>query len=83
MTTTRHSESPCQKTQIVATTSSLGDTGCSSMIAGMDFVKSLGLAKKDLLPVEMSMRAANKTAIDIIGAVIAEIKVDGQNTSTN
>ena len=34
------------KPQVVATTSSLGDTGCSSMIAGMDFAKSLRLSKK-------------------------------------
>ena len=70
------------KPVLVATTSSLGDTGCSSMIAGVEFAQSLGLVKKDLLPVEMSMRAANKTNIDIIGAIIVEIKVVGHEVVT-
>ena len=71
---------PPDKPVFVATTASLGDTGCSSMIAGVEFARDLGLAKRDLLPVEMSMRAANKTNIDIIGALIVEIKVVGHET---
>ena len=50
--------------------SSIEDIGCSSTIMGMDFVRKLGLIKKDLLPTGTSIRNVDKTAINIIGAVI-------------
>lgn len=69
------------KKHVVATTLAMADTGCSSMIAGIGFAGDLGLCKRDLLPVDMMMRAANKTPMDIIGGILVEIKLDGAMSS--
>ena len=61
---------------VMATIKALADTGCTTMVAGMTFVRQLGLIKEDLLPVTTSIKAANKTDIVIIGAVIVEISLD-------
>ena len=68
------------KLQVVATMSSIGDINSTSMIAGTEFVKNLGLTKNDLLPMNMLIWNTNKIAMDIISMVIMEIKVEGQNT---
>ena len=58
----------------------IGDTDCPLKIAGMEFVKNLGLARNDILPIEMSTIKVNETTIDIISMVITDIKVEGTNT---
>ena len=45
------------------------------MIAGMSFIKDLGLSKLDLVPVHTHIKAANKSDIRIIWVVIVEIKL--------
>ena len=50
------------------------------MIAGMSFIKDLGLSKLDLVPVHTQIKSANKSDICIIGAVIVEIKLWKANT---
>ena len=67
---------PKQKGPLVGTTSAMADTGCSTMVAGVEFIKNIGLAKEDLVPVRTVVKAANKTKIEIIGAVIVEIRLN-------
>ena len=55
----------------------MADTGCQSCLCGLQVVRKLGIAERDLLPVTMSMRAANKGSIRILGAVI--IRLSGRN----
>ena len=68
-----------EKIPIVATTEAMADTGCSTMVAGMSFIHSLGLWASDLLPVKADIRAANKSQIKIDGAVIVEIKLNDES----
>ena len=63
-----------RKFPVTASTMAMVDTGCSTMVAGMSFIRSLGLWPNDLLPVKTDIRAANKTSIKIEGAIIVEIK---------
>ncbi len=46
------------------------DTGCQSCLGGEQILPQLGIMS-DLLPVKMSMRAANNKGINIIGATLA------------
>ena len=46
------------------------------MVAGVDFIHNLGLNEKDLVPVAKTVKAANKTDIKMIGAVIIEAKLN-------
>lgn len=55
----------------------IADTGCQSCLGGLYIVKQLGLSKSDLLPVNMSMRAANSVSINILGAIV--IRISGYN----
>ena len=52
------------------------DTACTSMVAGLSFIRNLGLKESDLVPIRTEIRAANKSEIKIIGAVIVEIKLN-------
>ena len=58
-----------------ATCDALADTGCTTMLAGLSFVHNLGLKKSDLVPVRTEIKAANRSEIRIIGAIIVEIKL--------
>ena len=64
------------KSPVTATISAMADTGCTTMVAGLSFIQHLGLKKEDLLPVRTLIKAANKTALTIIGAVIVEICIN-------
>ena len=64
------------KSPVTATISAMADTGCTTMVAGLSFVQHLGLKKEDLLPVKTLIKAANKTALTIIGALIVEICIN-------
>ena len=52
----------------------IADTGCQSCLIGLKVVQRLGFTRSDLLPVEHRMSAANRMAINIIGAVILRLK---------
>ena len=60
-------------------TSSMRDLDCPSTIAGTDFIKNLGLARNNILQTEISIGKINEMAIDIISAVLTEMKAEGRN----
>ena len=49
--------------------SAMADTGCQSCLAGLGLLRKMGLSQHNLLPVKMTMTAANSGAIDIVGAL--------------
>ena len=51
----------------------MADTGCQSCLAGTTLLTKMGLSQRHLLPVNMTMTAANRGAIDIIGALALRI----------
>ena len=51
----------------------MADTGCQSCLAGINVMQKIGLQEKDLVPVRMSMRAANERDIHILGAIIVKL----------
>ena len=65
-----------QGSVVVAKAKAMADTGCSTMVAGLSFIKDLGLNELDLLPVKTDVRAANRSKIEILGAVVVEIRLD-------
>ena len=48
----------------------MADTGCQSCLFGLKCLQKLGFHKKDLIPVNMKMHAANRNKINILGAAI-------------
>ena len=48
----------------------MADTGCQSCLASFATIEKLGMSKKDILPVNMRMHAANNNGIRILGAAI-------------
>ena len=48
----------------------MADTGCQSCLPGLAAVCRPGLTSRDLIPVTMTMHAANNVGIPILGAVI-------------
>ena len=77
----RHTKSS-SKSPVIGTIQALADTGCTTMVAGLSFIRHLGLRPQDLLPVRTSIKAANRTEIVIIGAVIVEIRLNRPNSET-
>ena len=61
--------------------SAMADTGCQSCLAGMKLMHRLGMTKKDLIPVNMRMHAANNKSIQILGAII--LKLHGSSKDGN
>ena len=62
--------------------SCLADTGCQACCMGPTQLYKLGMTEKDLLEPILSLRAANKTGIIIVGAVYLESPVNyGKLTS--
>ena len=55
------------------TVKAMADTGCQSCLAGINVMQKIGLQEKDLVPVRMSMRAANERDIQILGAIIVKL----------
>ena len=55
------------------TVKAMADTGCQSCLAGINVMQKIGLQERDLVPVRMSMRAANKTDIRILGAIVVKL----------
>ena len=53
----------------IITFSALADTGCQSMLAGLNLLQALQLQQNQLIPVNMKMTAANSKGIEIIGAL--------------
>ena len=61
---------------VESVTSALADTGCTTMVAGLNFIRNLSLWEEELLPVRTEIKAANKTEIRVIGAVIVELQLN-------
>ena len=64
------------------TVKAMADTGCQSCLAGINVMQKIGLQEKDLVPVRMSMRAANERDIQILGAIIVRAQVNRENCTT-
>ena len=65
--------------------SSLADTGCQSMLGGVNLLQALRLQQNQLIPVNMKMTAANSKGIEIIGALplrISGVSKTGKVIST-
>ena len=60
----------------------MADTGCQSCLAGTVLLTKLGLDRRHLLPVKMRMTAANRGAIDIIGALALRISGTSPSNTT-
>ena len=60
----------------------MADTGCQSCLAGTALLTKLGLDRRHLLPVNMKMTAANRGAIDIIGALALRISGTSPSKTT-
>lgn len=57
------------------TTDAMVDTGCQSCLAGTFLLRRLGLTNTDLIPVSLTMKAANMSGINILGALLLEISL--------
>ena len=67
------------------TFSALADTGCQSMLGGLNLLQALHLQQNQLIPVNMKMTAANSKGIEIIGALplrISGVSETGEIIST-
>ena len=63
------------------TVAGMADTGCQSCLAGTHFMRRLGFSRETLIPVTMTMHAANSNGISILGGIIATFSakaVDGE-----
>lgn len=63
----------------------MDNTRCQSWRIGIKVVQQMGLSTEDLVPVFMIMKAANKTGIRILGAVVVRLagnSVDGRRLET-
>ncbi|KAK6182641.1 hypothetical protein SNE40_010281 [Patella caerulea] len=52
----------------------VADTGCQSSIMPLQYVNNLGIAKRDLLPVKLTMRGAFKEDLGVIGAIAIDVR---------
>ena len=55
------------------TTEAMADTRCQSCLTGTAILHRLGLPLDDLIPVTLSMRAANDSRLEILGAAILRL----------
>ena len=60
----------------------IADTGCQSCLAGTALLTRMRLDRRHLLPVNMRMTAANRGAIDIIGALALRISGTSPSKTT-
>lgn len=59
-----------QKHTRAVTLPAMADTGCQSCLIGLKVARRMGLSTEDLIPVSMTMRAANNKGIRILGAAV-------------
>ena len=64
---------PVQSTPRLHKTKALADTGCQNMLVGISTIYRMGLNKKDLVPVTLSMRNATEGDICLLGAIFARV----------
>ena len=57
----------------------MADTGCQSCLIGIKVARKLGLDTADLIPVSMTMRAANNKGIRILGAAVVRFSGTGDD----
>ena len=50
----------------------MADNGAQVCVGGMELVHNLGLKRRDLIKVNMELRAANKSDMKVLGAVLME-----------
>ena len=51
----------------------MADTGCQSCLMGIQVAERMGLNADDLIPVNMTMRAAHEGGIPILGAMVVRL----------
>ena len=76
---------PLRVPQARSFVSAMADTGCQSCLAGLKVMKKLGVSVKDLIPVNIKMRAANNDNIRILGATVLRLSGksnEGEKRST-
>ena len=56
------------------------DTGASISIAGLQFVRKLGIREEDLLTVDMMVTSADNSPIEVLGAVLVDMMVGEETT---
>ena len=59
-----------QKRTRAVTQPAMADTGCQSCLIGVRVAQQMGLSTEDLIPVSMTMKAANDEGIRILGAAV-------------
>ena len=60
---------------------SMPDSGAQMVVGGVDLIHSLGLTKKDLIPLATGVNAANRQSIGLLGSVL--ITVTGKDLDGN
>ena len=55
------------------TTEAMADTGCQSCLTGTAILDELRLSTRDLIPVTLTMRAANNSQLPIMGAILLRL----------
>lgn len=58
----------------------MADTGCKSCLIGVRVAQQLGLSTDDLIPVSMTITAANNEGIRILGAAIVRFTSDSSDS---
>ena len=60
---------------------SMADSGAQMLVGGLDIIHSLGLTKKDLIPLAMEVNAANKQSMGLLGGVL--LTITGKDSDGN
>ena len=60
---------------------SMADTGAQMLVGGVDIIHSLGLTKKDLIPLATEVNAANRQSMGLLGGVL--ITITGKDRDGN
>lgn len=60
---------PCTTQSPMVSHQGMADTGCQSCLSGVGLLHKLGIAKENVIPVRMKMKAVNNKDIGIIGAL--------------
>ena len=63
-------------------TTAIGDTGATVCCTGIGMMKSLGLVREQLLPTNLTLVAANRKSLSVLGAVPILLEVMSVDGST-
>ena len=63
-----------------ASVEGVADTGCSTLCAGPDICKKLGIKQKDLIKSDIFLRVADGRRLTVIGAIPVTVSIRGHET---